>query len=89
MDIKDLNINDIPVQYKDLAEFLELDKFVNFCRHFGGSYIYVPNIKTFEAILRDRDIIKMNDEGISIKHIAKKYNVTTNYVRKIIKKSQQ
>ena len=67
---------------------MSVETFIEFCRYFGGSYIYIPNSKTFEAIIRDKDIINMNNNGIDIKSIAKKYNVTTNYVRKIIKKSQ-
>ncbi|MBQ8999786.1 MAG: hypothetical protein IJ086_14015 [Clostridium sp.] len=81
-----LLIEDIPIQYQDIAEFLGIDTFIEFCRYFGGSYIYVPNIKTFEAKIRDRDIIVMRNNGASIKSIAKKYNVTTNYVGKILKK---
>ena len=81
-----LLIEDIPIQYQDIAEFLGIDTFIEFCRYFGGSYIYVPNIKTFEAKIRDRDIIVMRNNGASIKSIAKKYNVTTNYVGKILNK---
>lgn len=87
MNIENLKINDIPEQYRDIAEFMNVSTFIEFCRYFGGSYIYIPNVKTFEAIVRDKDIINMNNNGISIKKIAKKYNVTTNYVRKIIKRA--
>lgn len=84
--MENLKIEDIPCQYQDIATFMGIDKFIEFCRYFGGSYIYVPNIKTFEAKIRDRDIIKMSNNGIGTKVIAKKYNVTTNYIGKILKK---
>lgn len=83
-----LSIEDIPQQYQDIAEFMEIDKFLEFCKFFGGSYIYIPTIKTFEVKIRDRDIIQMNNKGINIKLIAKKYNVTENYIRKILKKAK-
>ena len=83
-----LSIEDIPQQYQDIAEFMEIDKFLEFCKNFGGSYIYIPTIKTFEVKIRDRDIIQMNSKGINTKLIAKKYNVTENYIRKILKKAK-
>lgn len=86
--MNNLKINDIPSQYQDIAEFMNVENFIDFCRFFGGSYIYIPNIKTFEAIIRDKDIMSMYANGTDIKVIARKYNVTTNYVRKIIKKLQ-
>ena len=86
--MKCLRIDDIHLQYRDIAEFMQIDKFIEFCKLFGGSYMYIPNSKSLEAIIRDKDIIEMNKKGINIKLIAKKYNVTENYIRKIIKKAK-
>ena len=82
---KTLKLNDIPAQYYDIAEFMGVDKFVKFCDYFGGTHIYIPKVNTLVNIIRDKEIIDMYKSGISIKNISKKYNITQNRVRKIIK----
>lgn len=82
----DLKINEIPLQYKDLAEFLGIELFVEFCKYFGGSYIYVPTEKTLDNLIRNKNIIEMHNNKIDVRTIAKKYNLSNNSVKQIIKK---
>lgn len=82
-----LELKDIPSQYSELVEFLGLDLFMKFCDFFGGSHVYVPTKKTLSNIVRDKEIVKAYQENVEIKCIARKYNVTQNCIRKIVKRS--
>lgn len=80
-----LKLKDIPEQYFEMAEFLGVETFIKFCDYFGGSHIYIPKLKTLINIIRDREIIILFRNGTSIRTISRKYNITENRVRKIIK----
>lgn len=83
--MEQIKLHDIPEQYYEIAEFLGLDLFIAFCDYFGGSHIYIPTIKTLDKISRDREVIKLYEAGTDIKSLSRKYNVTSNCIRKIIK----
>lgn len=81
-------INDIPLQHRDIAEFLGIDIYINFCENFGGDNIYIPTKKTLVNNIRNKEIYKLYINGYSIKQLSKKYNLTNSSIRQIIKKPQ-
>lgn len=78
----------IPSQYQDMVEFLGTDKFIDFCGYFGGSNIYVPSLKTIETHSRNSEIISLFQGGCGVKELAKKYNLSVNAIRSIVKNPQ-
>lgn len=84
--MNNIKLKDIPEQYLDLAEFLGIKTFISLTEFLGGSYIYIPTSKTFFNQIRNKEIKEMYEKGIDIKIISKKYNLSHNAIKKIIKK---
>ncbi|MGL5711564.1 MAG: Mor transcription activator family protein [Paraclostridium sp.] len=80
-----IELIDIPEQYQDVVEFLGIDTFIDFCNYFGGSNMYIPTLKTLENTTRNKNILCEFKQGSTIKALAKKYNLTSNGIRKILK----
>lgn len=86
-DIK-ISLSDVPEQHKDLASFIGIEKFLEFCYLYGGSNIYIPTVKTLKNNIRNDDILDLYfKEKMTMKDISKKFNISPNYVRYILKKS--
>ena len=53
-----IKIEDIPEEFVGLANFMGIDKFIEFCNEYGGIAIYFPSKKTLLRNGRNREIIK-------------------------------
>ncbi|MGL5714636.1 MAG: Mor transcription activator family protein [Paraclostridium sp.] len=83
----DLTLSNVPEQYRDLATFIGIEKFIEFCYLYGGSNLYIPTIKTVFNGLRKDEILDMYyKQGRSINEIAREFNLSCNYIRYIVKK---
>jgi Mor family transcriptional regulator len=80
-------LSDIPKQHRELASLLGIDVYIQFCNLYGGSNIYIPTIKTLNNSARKDDILGMFENGQTIKEIAREFNLSTNYIRYILKKN--
>lgn len=76
---------DIPPTYHLIVEAVGIQGFLNLCRDFSGSNIYVPKYESIVQKARDRAIVNEFDGG-NYKELAKRYNLTTTWVRNIINK---
>lgn len=86
--MKELTLSDIPEQHQQVASFMGIEKFIQFCIMFGGSNIYFPTIKTLKNFNRNDEIIELYyKHKKSVNEIARQYNISANYVRYILKKS--
>ncbi|MDE6455470.1 MAG: hypothetical protein K2L38_06130, partial [Dysosmobacter sp.] len=47
---------DVPAEYRDLADSLGLDGFLRLTRLRGGQSLYIPKTESLELEARDRDI---------------------------------
>ncbi len=81
----EININDIPLQHRDIAEFLGVEIYINFCEVFGGDNVYIPTKKTLVNSIRNKEINELHSKGYSIKDLSKKYNLTNSSIRHILK----
>lgn len=80
-------LNDIPQQHRDIAEFMGINNYIKFCDEFGGINLYFPTKKTLLNSIRNKEIIELYyEQGKDIKYLSKKYKLTNNYIRQIIKK---
>lgn len=82
-----IKLNDIPSQSKDLAEFLGVDKYIEFCKLFGGTNIYVLQLDTLYHEVRNKDLVNDYRNGLSFKELVKKYDLCETQVRKIVKRN--
>ena len=65
-----IKIEDIPEEFVGLANFMGIDKFIEFCNEYGGIAIYFPSKKTLLRNGRNREIIKRYN-GKNIKDLAR------------------
>ena len=81
-----IKIEDIPEEFVGLANFMGIDKFIEFCNEYGGIAIYFPSKKTLLRNGRNREIIKRYN-GKNIKDLARAFEISEVQVRNIIRTS--
>lgn len=69
----------------DLRNIIGVESATKLIRVCGGSYVYVPKIETITKGRRDKAIYDEFINGISIKSLARKYSLSDNMIRRIIK----
>lgn len=78
------------VKREDFSEFcrmiideIGINNFLKLLKITGGSNVYLPNLERGLYKARDRIIVK-EFNGFNHKELAKKYNITENWVRQIV-----
>ena len=79
-----IKLDDIPKDLVDVANFMGIDKFIEFCNEYGGIAIYFPSKKTLFRSHRNREIINRYN-GKNIKELAKDFEISEVQVRNVIK----
>lgn len=79
-----IRIEDIPEEYRDIAETLGMDSFLKLIRLCGGQTLYVPMMKTLEMEGRDREIRSLFNGG-NYRSLAIQFRLSERQIRKIIK----
>ncbi len=69
----------------DLRQIIGVESAAKLIRVCGGSYVYVPKMETITKSRRDKAIYNEFISGISIKNLTRKYSLSENAIRKIIK----
>lgn len=80
---KEIKIEDIPDAYQHLARILGIEALIKLSNISGGTMIYVPKIESLFQVARDRLIVKEFNGG-NYKELARKYNLTESWVRRLI-----
>lgn len=84
----ELKISDLPLQFENIAIELGIDKMKALFKEFGGTSVYFPTEKMIYKEARDREIISKYN-GVNIKELAAKYNMSESYIRAIINKNKK
>lgn len=80
---KELTIEQIPEGlYKEIAEAIGVDNLVRLTELIGGSTIYLPKTESIVRPVRDAKI-KEEFNGYNHGELAKKYDVTERWVRRL------
>lgn len=82
-----VTLSGIPEAYQDIASMMGIDKFIEFCYLYGGGNIYFPTVKTLKNHFRNDEILELYRDGMAIVEIARKHQISPNYVRYIVKRS--
>ncbi len=72
-------------EYFDLAEMLGLETFLQLVKFFEKSTIYIPDYKTISKKARARNIVSDFNQGLGLKTLATKYNLSGQRIRQILK----
>jgi len=80
----EITADDLPDEFRGLAEVIGLDNVIQTIRYFEGSEKYFPKIdSTFKAV-RDR-VIKRKWRKHNIAALAKEFNLTHVQIREIVR----
>ncbi len=86
-DIDDVTVDDMPNEvFKEIYEMCGKDVAISLMKEFTGVVIQVPS-KPFYKIERKKALSEFDGTTASIRHIARKYNITENRIRELLKKS--
>ena len=78
-----VEFDDIPENMRDVAEVLGLKFVLDLASILGGSYCYIPPLKTIYIDARDREIRRRFNGG-NYAALAVQYRMTERYIRKIV-----
>lgn len=81
--LKGIEPDDLKQPYDKFAEILGVERLYEFAKEYGGTYLYIPNVK---SLIKDTlyKKIKAESKKHSARHLAGKYGVSESTVRKII-----
>lgn len=83
----EIRMEDIAPEYRDIAEVVGIEVFVDLVRHCGGQNIYIPKLESLLRASRDRNMLACFSGG-NYKELAKKYGLTERRIRSIIDDSR-
>lgn len=82
--IKGLELDDLQEQHREIAESVGMDCFLELVRTFGGSAIYIPQMREVTKMRVYRKIAEEFD-GTNIKALASKYEVSESTVYNVVR----
>lgn len=86
--ISEIAIDDLQEQHKPVAESIGIESFLNLVKAYGGSSIYIPQMKEVTKLRIYRKISEEFD-GMNIKQLANKYEVSESTVYNIVREQIQ
>lgn len=86
--LNNLTIEDLIEPYKTIAELIGMDAVVILAQHFGGSQVYFQQIDTVVDSLKER-LIRQEFNGYNYEELARKYQCSTRWVRKLVSDIEQ
>lgn len=82
--LKDVKIEELPDEMQILAHLIGLENLFKLSHYANGSQIYIPVPETFLRNARNREI-KREYNGFNCKEISKRWKITEEQVRKILR----
>ncbi len=82
--IKGLDLEDLQEQHREIAESVGMDGFLKLVKTFGGSAIYIPQMREVTKMRVYRKISEEFD-GTNIKALANKYEVSESTVYNVVR----
>ncbi|MCM1057713.1 MAG: hypothetical protein NC517_08910 [Firmicutes bacterium] len=82
--IRELDLEDLQEQHREIAEIVGLDGFLELVKTFGGSAIYIPQMREVTKMRVYRKISEEFD-GTNIKALAGKYEVSESTVYNVVR----
>lgn len=82
--LRDLKMEDLEAQHREIAEVIGIENLVKLSRYFAGNPVYAPKI---ENLVKNRkySLIRQEYDGTNIKMLATKYDVCESTVYNILR----
>lgn len=84
----EIRLDDLPPTYQQIAMVIGIENVVKLGRELGGEQFYLPKLDVCLARVKKRKIID-EFKGGNYGELARKYGVTSFWVREIIKKHRR
>lgn len=81
--LRGVTIEDIPEEYRDIAETVGLDAYLKLSVLCGGQNLYIPKREALERQARNREI-RAHFNGGNYRALAAQYRLSERQIRKII-----
>ena len=81
--LKNLKMDDIPEEQRELAELVGLCGFIQLIETYGGTLIYIPKLDNITRNSRNEEI-RNNFNGYNYRELARKYDLTEVSIRCIV-----
>lgn len=82
--ISGITIEDLQEQHRPIAESIGMESFIKLVREFGGSAIYIPQMREVTK-MRVYRMIRDEFDGTNIKKLASKYDVSESTVYNVVR----
>ena len=81
--LDELTLDDLDEEQRDLAELVGIEAYKRLINTYAGSFLYISKPDTLTVKVRNRKIIE-EFNGYNYYSLARKYNLTERYIRKIV-----
>ena len=81
--LRSIRLEDIPEEYRDIAEAIGMEAFTQLTLLCGGQNLYIPKRESLERAARDREI-RARFNGGNYRALAAQYRLSERQIRKII-----
>lgn len=82
--VKHISLGDLPSEMKEIAQIIGLEGTVKLIARYNEQAIYFPKYETITLKMRDK-VIRQEFDGNNIRALATKYNLSTRYIRYILR----
>lgn len=83
IDQYDIQLDDLPPDFRDIADTIGLDPALKLVQARGGEGVYVPKVDKVCRAARDR-AIRAEFTGANHRELARKYSLTVVWIRAIV-----
>ena len=86
--LDNVELQDLKEDYLEMAEIIGLDNYKKLVDRYNGASVYIPTVDRLTK--KDRDtLIREEFNGGNIRELAKKYHLSENWIREIVKPLQK
>ena len=80
-----ITMEDIKEDLYMMVEIIGIEKFIEICKIYGGSAVYIPSHKKLLMSERNKNI-KEEFDGSNTNYLRQKYNLTNSQIRNLVYK---
>lgn len=85
MEKDDIRLEDLQEQHQQYAQVIGVDNMIALAQEYGGTQIYIPKVDELIKNRKYRAISKGYEEGMTIKELAAKYQVSESTVYRLVR----
>lgn len=80
----DVKIDDLKEEQQEVVDIIGLHAYKQLMKYYAGTSIYIPKLSEIERTKRNVEIRKEYEDGVNMKYLAIKYDLTEMQIRNIV-----